>query len=252
MPLMYGKKPPQFHPKTLLISNYLTTDALPPPEAKRGWEYAVSDYTWSQSMLGNDQVGDCVIAAMLHYRMAASAAAGNGVPPFSTEDALNIYSSITGYNPADPSTDQGTAWTSALAYWQETGILGHKILGWGAFDYTNPVKLNQAIDIFGGVLVGTIVTESMEQQFGMKQEWTAPFSGGEVGAHGIPILGFGRKGRTCITWAARQAMDLTMPTALWDEAYIVIDDEWLKNAKATPILGLNLDALEADLKLIAG
>ena len=84
-------------------------------------------------MLGNDQVGDCVIAAMLHYIMAAQANVGKSVT-FTTQQALDLYSAITGYNPSDPSTDQGTAWTDALAYWQSTGCCGHKILGWAAVD----------------------------------------------------------------------------------------------------------------------
>lgn len=130
MPRCYGKKPPKFHLKTLLLRDYLPTPLRSePPEAKRAWEYSVSDRTWAASMLGNDQVGDCVIAAMLHYVMAARASVGNPVT-FTTQQALDLYSAITGYDPADPSTDQGTAWTDALAYWQMTGCYGHKILGW--------------------------------------------------------------------------------------------------------------------------
>jgi hypothetical protein len=73
MPRCYGKKPPKFHPKTLLLRDYLPTPLrTEPPEAKRAWEYSVSDRTWATSMLANGQVGDCVIAAMLHYVMGGT------------------------------------------------------------------------------------------------------------------------------------------------------------------------------------
>lgn len=194
MPHCYGKKPPKFHPKTLLLRDYLTAAALPAPEAKRAWEYSVSDRTWAASMLGNDQAGDCVIAAMLHYIMAARANVGKPIT-FTTQQALDLYTAITGYDPADPSTDQGTAWTDALAYWQMTGCCGHRILGWAALDVSSLDAIKQGIAIFGGVLIGTAVTQSMEDQFGKGQPWNTPFTGAVLGGHGIPWLGFGSQGQ---------------------------------------------------------
>ena len=248
MPRCYGKKPPKFHPKTLLLRDYLPT-ALPPPETKRAWEYSVSDRTWAASMLGNDQVGDCVIAAILHYIMAAQANVGNPVT-FTTQQALDLYSAITGYNPADPSTDQGSSWTDALNYWQTTGCCGHKILGWAALDISSLDAIKQGIAIFGGVLIGTVLTQSMKDQFDKGQSWNAPFTGALLGGHGIAWLGFGRHGQTCITWGSRQQMD---PAALSqvDEAYVVATQDWL-DAQARSPSGLNLDALTADLKTIVG
>ena len=242
----FGKLPPKRHPKTLRLSKYLDAGTLPPPEIVRGWEIqsGITDF----GMLGNDSVGDCVIAAMLHYLMMAKAIEGSPVT-YTTEQALALYSAITGYDPNDPSTDQGTVWTDALAYWQNTGVYGDKILGWAQVDYTDPVKLNQAIDIFGAALIGTAVTQSMEDQFGKGEPWNAPFSGEVLGGHGIPLTGFGREGRTLITWGKAQPSDLTMPTAVFDEAYVVITPSWLAKAEETP-LGIDLEALQADLAAI--
>jgi hypothetical protein len=191
---------------------------------------------------------------MLHYIMAARASAGKPIPAFTTQNALDLYSAITGYNPADPNTDQGTAWTDALAYWQATGVPipgesePDKILGWAAFDYTNPVALNQAIDLFGASLNGHQVTQSMENQFNASLPWNAPFNGAVLGGHGTPYLGFGRLGRTLITWAARQQTDLSFPSIM-DEAYVVVTPSWLSSAQETP-LGIDVDSLTADLAAI--
>ena len=248
MPRCFGKKPPKFHPRTLLLRDYLPP-ALPAPETRRAWEYSVSDRTWADSMLGNDQVGNCVIAAMLHYIMAAQANVGKPVT-FTTQQALDLYSAITGYNPADPSTDQGTAWTDALAYWQTTGCYGHNILGWAALDISSLDAIRQGISIFGGVLIGTAVTQSMEDQFHKSQPWNGPFSGAVVGFHAIPWLGFGRRGQTCITWASRLQMESAALSQV-DEAYVVVTHDWL-DAQSTSPSGLNLDALTADMNALAG
>src|SRR5271154_6064970 len=101
------------------------------------------------------------------------ACANSGIPlaPFTTEQALNLYSRITGYDPSQTQpdgsnpTDQGTSWTDALTYWLKNGIYGFNILGWAKFDWTDQIRMNQAIDIFGSSLTGLAVTKSMRNQF---------------------------------------------------------------------------------------
>lgn len=250
--LKFGKRPPKLHRKTLHLKDYLTKEILPPPPVAKGWEYAVADGQWG--MLGNDTVGDCVIAAMLHWIQAARANNGEKVM-FTTEQALSIYSAITGYDPSQTQedgsnpTDNGTAWTDALAYWQKTGVCGHKILGWAAIEHSDLSSIKQAIALFGGVLIGTNVTSSMEAQFSDGQPWNAPFSNDSLGGHGIPWLGYGRVGQTCITWGQREQM---APEALEqvDEAYVPITADWLDTQGNSPS-GLNLASLKDDLKLIA-
>ena len=245
----FGKLPPKFHPRTLYLSHFVTPRISAPPPEKRDWEYRVSDEQWAMTMLGNDTVGDCVIAAMMHYVMAATA---NTEKPaiFTTEEAIKTYSAITGYNPGDANTDQGTVYTDALAYWQQTGLkdtLGrsHKILGWAAIDFSNIASLRQAIAIFGGILVGTAVTQSMEDQFDSGEPWNPPYSGGVLGGHGIPWLGYGSEGQTCITWGKREQMALEAIGEV-DEAYAVITQDFLDRQGESPS-GLDLDALQAAL-----
>lgn len=244
--LKLGKKAPVAHPRTLKLSNYLTGAVLPPPPQKTAWEYAIADDKWE--MLGNDAVGDCVIAAMLHYIMAATAHTRKAAM-FNTRQAIQLYSAITGYNPADPSTDQGTVMTDAFSYWQSIGLFGHKILGWAAIDHTDLNEIKQGINLFGGVLVGTAITESMMAQAQAEEAWNPPYLGAVLGGHAIPWLGYGKLGQTCITWGARLQMS---PRAIEevDEAYVVITEDWLDAQGKSPS-GLNMDALEADLRTIA-
>lgn len=248
-----GKLDPKRHPDTLLLDSYLSNSALPPPPEKRAWEYRVSDAIWASSMLGNDEAGCCVEAAAMHWIMAATA---NTKKPatFTKQNCLDLYSAITGYDSNDPSTDQGTAYTDLFAHWKNVGIKDasgkvHKILGWASIGL-DLTKLRQAIDIFGGILIGTIVTQSMEEQFRSGEPWDAPFSGSVLGGHGIPWLGFGRQGQTCITWAKRQQMDTTAPSQI-DEAYAVVTQDFVDDKTGLAPNALNMDALMAALKTVA-
>lgn len=254
--LKYGKRPPKFNPKTLLMSKYVLADAPPPPPEKRAWEYVIADDAWE--MLGNDTVGDCVIAAMMHFIMASTANTGKPAT-FTTELALELYSAITGYDPSQTDdegnnpTDQGTTWTDALAYWQSTGIVDaagtiHKIEAWGSVGLDLP-SLRQGINLFGGILIGLNVTNSMEQQFGNGLPWNAPFGGGIAGGHGIPGFGYGGQGESIVTWGKRQQGDLTLP-GQFDEAYAVVTSDWLSVAGLSPS-GLDLAALQADIAGLA-
>ena len=248
--LMLGKKPPKKNLRTLFLPKY-TAGMLPAPPEKRAWEYVIADDAWG--MLGNDTLGLCVEAAVLHYIMAATA---NTKKPatFTTQQCIDLYSAVTGYDPAQVQpdgsnpTDNGTAWTDMLAYWQKNGVYGHFILGWASIPFSDLNAIRQGIDIFGGVLIGTAVTQSMEDQFNSGQPWNAPFDGGVLGGHGIPAFGFGSEGETVVTWGARQPADLTLPSQ-FDECYVVVTQDFMENGVAPN--GFNLNALTADLKLIA-
>jgi hypothetical protein len=81
-----------------------------------------SDRSFAWGMLGNDSVGDCVEAAMLHAIEHMHLGAWTTPPTFADQDALNLYGAITGYDPSNPSTDQGTDPNQAIAYWQNHGV----------------------------------------------------------------------------------------------------------------------------------
>jgi len=246
-----GKNPPEADPHTLRMSSFVP-ETLPAPEEKRGWEYAVPDAVWAQSMLGNDQVGNCVIAMLLHYIMLAEASAGRPVPQFTTADGIALYSAITGYDPSQTQpdgsnpTDQGTSMTAALAYMVSTGYKGYKFLAWAQFDFRNRLRLQQAIDLFGAALVGFTVTQEMMDAFNAKKPWNAPYGTNSLGGHGCPFPGFGSQGDTLITWAMRQQTDPGFLPKMADEAYVAITESWLNAAQETP-LGIDLAALQADM-----
>jgi hypothetical protein len=242
--LKFGKLPPKASPHTLDLKKYLLPKLLPLPATKRAWEYAVPPGTWK--MLGNDKRGNCVIVAVLHWIMAATATLKRPVT-FTEAQAFQLYSDVTGFDPTqdnqfgDNPTDQGTAWTDMLAHWQTKGVYGHFIRAWAAIDYKSLKALKQGIDLFGGILVGGQITESMEKQFSEGKPWNKPFKGSVLGLHGYPLLGYGREGEKGVTWEKLHPMDPNI-ISTFDEAYVVITDD-------TPS-GLDAAALDADIEAL--
>lgn len=102
-------------------------------------------------MLGNDTVGDCVIAGSFHQLMTWIAAAADPTT-FTDAQAIADYSAITGYVPGDESTDNGTDPMELIKTWKTTGIAGgHKIDASAIIDTWDHARIS--IDINAGVLL---------------------------------------------------------------------------------------------------
>ena len=251
MTRMFGKLAPKHNSRTLKLSKYLkSATLLPAPPAKNYWEYrSIPAKVWN--MLANDSVGDCTAACVGHMIMMWLAHGGILITPTDAE-ILAFYSAVTGYNPADPSTDQGAAITDVLAKLQSDGItIGgkvHKILAWAQIDQTNQVEVEQANYIFGGLDIGFNVPQSALDQNQAGQSWDVVANdGGIVGGHSVPIFGYGSHGATCVTWGALQQMSWAFFKAYCDEVYVVITQDWLNQANSLTPSGFDLAALTADL-----
>jgi hypothetical protein len=136
------------------MSYYMQPGLPKPPEA---CDYSPKAMPAIDKMYLNDRLGDCVIAGMAH---SAGIFTGNaGEPPllFSDDAIVGLYGAIGGYNPSDPSTDQGCQETVAMAYWQQKGLFAdgsHKISGWMLIDPTDIVQVRTAIWLFEIVFYG--------------------------------------------------------------------------------------------------
>lgn len=230
--------------KMLSFSNYYgRASAIDHPKVC-AWERPLD---WK--MLGNDTVGDCTIAAALHMQMAwASVAQSTNVPIFTTNDALDLYSAITGYNPADPNTDQGAVETDVLAYWQNTGMHGNKILGYVAVDVTSKDAMDAATYIFGGLYLGIQVPAYiMNVPAGGSWSYTGSGDTSIEGGHAIPRIGYGEDGATIISWGSLYHWDRQFEADNCEEAYAVVDDYWIKASGRSPS-GVDMPSLLADLK----
>lgn len=235
------RKPRSF--KLVPFSNFSKPSEIEYPEAF-AWERSIA---WQ--MLGNDTVGDCVIAKTLHQIMAweTVAHAGDPATSFTTEQAINLYSAVTGYNPADPNSDQGTDPMVMLQYWQNTGVYGHKIEGGVSLDISNLAALKAAIYVFGGVEFD-INVPAYVMNVPAGGSWSN--TGGDqtiLGGHSILACGYGRAGCRIVSWGTTYTADWDFWSQFLIGSTAAVSTDWLKASGRTPGAGLDLQGLLAAL-----
>ncbi|MBO0826192.1 MAG: hypothetical protein J2P24_00280 [Streptosporangiales bacterium] len=218
------------------------TGELPP--LPKVIDYAARIKDWP--MYGNDQWGDCVWAMIGHMIESVTAYAGDPVKP--TEAALlKGYADVTGFDPDDPSTDQGTVIQDALDYWRKTGIempdgSRHRILGFAQVDHGNAREMDYALDLFGAVAVGVNFPSSAMDQFNAGQPWDyipgSPVEGGHA-VHKVSSDTTTELGQV-VTWGRVQPVTETWAMQYVEETWAValpelVDDDFPLKANAAAL-----------------
>lgn len=246
--LRLGKLPARQGAVRLKLADYVDKTVLPTPSATFGHDGAVR--AWQ--MLANDSLGDCVIAGGLHETMLWTQ---NGSSLVSVSDAAAIknYSAITGYNPKDPNSDQGTDMQVAASYRRKTGLVDangkrHKIAAYLAITPGDLQEHLLAMYLFGAVGIGINFPASAMTQFNAGKPWTVVKGSKIEGGHYISGVAR-RSGRIVIvTWGKEQPMDDAFLAKYNDESYAYVSEEYLKAGKSPE--GFNATQLIADLAAI--
>lgn len=238
MPFKFGKQAAKRSLKSLALSNYLHmgTVAFPPVQA---WERPIE-----LGMLGNDSVGDCTIAGHYHLRMIQRSVAQAGNPlNVTTEQALADYTAATGYNPSDPSTDNGANMLDILKFY------GDKFV---TIDVQNIDQVKAANYIFGGLYIGFSVPQSMvdELNSGIDPTWKfVPNDKPSGEGHCVDPCGHGRAGLALASWGKYYRTSWEFWQAWVDEAYAIVNTDWIKASGISPS-GLDLNGLIQDLSTL--
>lgn len=241
-----GKLPARKDSIKLKLVDYL--GALPPAPSKYS-HTALETAPWE--MLGNDQVGDCVLAGAGHETMLWNAEAKKTVT-ITTKNALSDYSAITGYNPNDPNSDQGTDMQVAASYRKKTGIIDakgqrHKV---GAYLAVTPSKdlFKQSMYLFGTVGIGIEFPASAMTQFNQGKNWTIVKGSKIEGGHYIPAVGYDSRYVYVITWGKLIKASWGFILKYTDESVVYLSSEFLTGGVS--LEGFNLTQLQADLNAI--
>lgn len=255
MDLRLGKLPARKDTRIPRMSRHGAV--LPPPPASANWYAEVEDW----GMLGNDQVGDCVEAAVMHavLMMTSYAQAPDKPPMPTTAEALSFYEQATGYNPADPNTDQGSYVLGdggVMDFWFKNGIMCGGILNkpTAFLQITRPhtVEWKQAISIFGNLLIGLNVPESLMEADTVPMLWSDP-TGPSAGGHEILLVGYQstRMGTLydLISWGQHYRATENFLLSVYDEAVTVVDPAFM-NVKGLTPSGLTADAMGADMAML--
>lgn len=258
-----GRRCGMLHPKidkrNLMFSKY--AKALPPPPATIDWVTALKG---NYGMLGNDTAGDCVEAAAYHEVQRWTSYAGKPFTP-TTEEAISLYSTLTGYVPGNPNTDNGTDPEQMLKYWTKSGISGHKIVAWVTGNPANVTEVKQIIDLFGaGFMAWALPISAQSPVIGLNgnpawnmelpgingQDGVAGSWGGhmtDAGQYGTDAQG--NSGIQIVTWGELYDVTWAFVAQYCEAIYAIVTEDWIEANGQSPS-GFDINALLADQKLV--
>jgi len=234
-----GRRAIKTDSRTLRMSKYMTP-VLPAPPASVDWSKKAAVL----GMMLNDKLGDCTIAGCGHAIQVWSA---NSYQQITLPDTaiLSAYEKWDGYNPADPSTDQGGICLDVLNNWRQQGLASHSLLGFASADYTNTIEIQQSISLFGGVYCGMNFPNAAFNQ----QVWdVVADDGGIAGGHCVYVPAYNATGPKAISWGTVYQMTWAFWNKYFDESYSLLGFDWI-GAKGSPD-GFNLAQLQQDLAAI--
>lgn len=227
---------------------------LPPPPPSVNWFSDIGDWF----LLGNDTVGDCVEAAVMHTILQQTSYAMAPVPPPQPTDAeaISFYSGATGYVPGDASTDQGSFVLGpggVMEYWLKTGVVCGGVLnrptGFLQITQPSPHEWRQALSSFGNLLVGLQLPEAIVSSDVTPEVWshhTGPVAGG----HEVLLVGYQTTSHgtlyDLVSWGQLFKATEAFLLAVADEVVTVVDTAFM-NLKGVDAAGIDLAALEADM-----
>jgi hypothetical protein len=227
------------------------TGPLSPPATSTGLSKLVPASAWG--MLGNDSVGDCVAAGALHAQQLIDAAGKGVATNFTTQDAITMYSAISGYVPGQPNTDQGAQLIDGLNYWVNHGLGAglFKADAFAQFNIHDQSFLKQVIADFGVAYLALEVPQSAMQQFDAGQPWTVVARSPIEGGHCVPAVDYDANYLYVVTWAAIQPVAWAFVTKYFDEGYAVTSADLVK-ATGGIATGIDTVTANADWQALTG
>lgn len=250
MPLLrkLGRKPARHDLRIPLFSRY-TTELPAAPDS----------CTWATGcvfqMFDNDTLGDCTAAALANQEIAWNHASG-AISTITEKQVVQFYSATTGYNPANPSSDQGGVESDILTQWLKTpGLLGgYNLTAFAAIRPQNLEALRDSIWITGGAYLGINLPETVQSQGDLwevpAQGPTGPGAPGSWGGHAVCALGYDTRVIYFASWGALYQMTWDFFTTYTEEAYSLISANFVR-ANGTAPNGFDLATLQADMLAFA-
>lgn len=251
MTFKLGKKPARRGAVRLKFASYANAAALPPLPASFGHDALIGARQWG--MLANDRYGDCVWAGAAHETMMLAREAGVTVA-FSDAGVLGDYTAVTGFDPANPETDQGTDMQQAAEYRRSTGVIDaqgtrHKIAAYLALEPGNVEHLYQATYLFGVAGIGLQLPSSALAQSKHGEVWSVVDGAPIEGGHYVPLVGRRADGLHVVSWGVVQVMTEAFLQQYCDEAIAYVSLECLIDQKSPE--GFSYADLISDLAALA-
>jgi hypothetical protein len=218
-----GKLPARHIDGLAMIHEYLTAPLPPGPLVYP----APSVVRWL--MYGNDQVGDCTWAGILHARMAAAARLGEVETWPADQTVIAAYLAYNG------GQDVGCCEADLLTYYQRNFILGDRCVGFAPVDIADQTTVKAAIALFGCAYIGVQLPDSvLPVSAGVLPPWTVVPDGSAANApnpangHCVIIVGYNLQGAWVVTWGTVVFCSWAFLAAYMDEDWAIITGEFVR------------------------
>lgn len=260
MTLKTGRLPRLYDPRVPHMSALLAGWKPPTPPASQRWALGLET---DLGMMLNDQLGDCTCAAYYHALQLWSYHCNPDGLTITEPDAdvQSLYEEVGGYVPGNPATDQGCAEQAVLAYLfnqgaPTTGPNGagvHKLAAFVEIDPRQVDDIKWAIVDCGVVYIGFAVPNWLMSGDGPPTVWDVQPNADNSAPDGHAVILTGYDDATglidLISWGQHYAMTWPFFAQFVDEAYGLVDVDWINKQRTTPG-GLSLVTLESQMRAL--
>lgn len=240
-----GKGPVRHDMRTVMLGDF--TKHLPDPPAKADLTAKITDL----GMMANDRYGCCTCAARGHAIQQWTAECGKQIV-VSDDDVLKFYSAVTGFNPNDPSTDNGAVEIEVLNYWRKNGegFDGHPLEGYVGVHPQNIKQIKNAVYIFGLSYIGVELPATAQSQSVWDVVPNAGWSAepGSWGGHAVTVCAYDPDYLYVITWGKIMRVTYAFFAKYCSEAYALLSKDWVDAVTTKCPTGFDLKGMECALK----
>jgi len=222
--------------------------AKPPPDA---FSMAAPAAKALAEMLGNEEVGDCTIAAVLHQEGAQTAIRPGGKLRIPTrQEALSQYVQFCGPG------DQGCYIPEVLDAQRDVGVkLGGVLVksdGYVSCTLGDQLLAKVACFLFGGLHLGLNLPRQWYVNASPGFVWDVTNSD-VIGGHSVAVVGYGPTGLEISTWGVVGTMTWNaFSNRAWvEEVYATLSPDWYSDA-GLDAHGIDVKALRDALNIVKG
>jgi hypothetical protein len=204
-------------------------------------------------MLGNDTIGICGPAGLMHWGQTATAYTDTPLKP-TLAQTVKVYTAVTGYDPnaaldtnGNNPTDQGTNLQVLLDWAMQNGIpmmdkngkeVLLEIVAYAALDIRSTAQMRYAAFLCGTLLGINLPQSAMDDL----SNWLWIASSPVIGGHCVNDEGEGSAGGHIQTWAKNVPFTWQFMLNTLEEGWLVVPKLWVNNQTKAPS-GLDLDGL---------
>lgn len=240
-----GRRPRGHDPRIPHLSALLAGATPTPPPAV---DYTKGMPSYLGAML-NTSLGDCTCAAFGHAIQVWTANTETAMATPTDDDVLGLYEGACGYQPGNPSTDQGGVEQDVLSYLLKTPFAGSELAAFIEIDPRNMDDLRNCVYWCGVVYLGFNVPAYLMNGLtdpGAVWDVNPGADNSIIGGHAVIWPGYNTNFRT-VSWGNYYEMTPAFVLQFVDEAYALVDPDWFATTGLTPA-GMTVAQLQQQMQ----